>query len=259
MPQESPNSRSETAGMPQDRPDVWTETDSRDFLDLAEIAVPAREEQIEMLLQFVPATQDEDLRAVEFACGEGILAERLLERFPHARLTAFDGSSVMLEAARRRLRRFGKRVEVCEFELGSETWLAQIEGSLKCALSSLAIHHLPDKGKRSLYKRIAARLEPGGALLVADVILPDNPRVRRAIVDGWHRIAREQSQALTGSLDIYERLAAEGWAPPETDEPEPGEMPARLHDHLTWLKKAGFRDVDCFWMRAGHAIYGGYK
>jgi tRNA (cmo5U34)-methyltransferase len=245
--------------MPQDRPDVWTETDSRDFIDLAETAVPAREEQTEMLLQLVPATQDEDLRAVELACGEGILAERFLERFPHARLTAFDGSSLMLEAAHRRLRRFGERVEVCEFELGSETWLAQIEGSLKCALSSLAVHHLTDDGKRSLYKRIAARLGSGGALLVADVVRPDNPSVRGAIVDGWHRIAREQSRALTGSLDTYRRLVAEGWAPPENDEPEPGEMPARLYDHLTWLKEAGFKEVDCFWMRAGHAIYGGYK
>jgi tRNA (cmo5U34)-methyltransferase len=259
MPQVRPNTRSETAGMPQDRPDVWTETDSRDFLDLAEVAVPAREEQIETLLALLPAAADDDFGAVEIACGEGILAERLLQRFPRASLTAFDGSSVMLEAARKRLRRFGERAEVYEFELAGETWLDQVEGPLRCALSSLAVHHLTDEGKRSLYKRIGARLEPGGALLVADVVLPDNPRVRRALVDGWQRIAREQSQALTGSLDTYERLVAEGWAPPETDEPEPGEMPARLYDHLTWLKEAGFKEVDCFWMRAGHAIYGGYK
>ena len=51
----------------------------------------------------------------------------------------------------------------------------------------------------------------------------------------------------------------EGWGPPETDEPEPGEMPARVCDHLTWLKEAGFKDVDCFWMRGGIAIYGGYR
>ena len=245
--------------MPQERPDIWTETDSRDFLDLAEVAVPAREEQAETLLALVPAARDDDFGAVELACGEGMLAERFLERFPQARLTAFDGSRVMLEAARARLRRFGERAEVREFELAAEAWLEQVEGPLRCGLSSLAIHHLTDEGKRSLYKRIVTRLEPGGALLVADVVLPDNPSVRRAVVDSWHRIAREQSQALTGSLDTYKRLVAEGWAPPETDEPEPGEMPARLCDHMAWLKEAGFKDVDCFWMRAGHAIYGGYK
>ena len=205
----------------EERTDVWTETDSRDFLDLAEVAVPGRQEQIEMLLQLVPAAQDEEFQAVELACGEGILAERLLDRFPRARLTAFDGSDVMLGATRKRL--------------------------------------FTHEGKRSLYSRLAGRLEPGGALLVSDVVLPDNGMVRRAIVDAWHRIARERSQELTGSLDTYRRLATEGWGPPETDEPEPGEMPARVCDHLTWLKEAGFKDVDCFWMRGGIAIYGGYR
>jgi len=33
---------------------VWTETDSRDFLDLAEIAVPARNEQSRLLLHLIP-------------------------------------------------------------------------------------------------------------------------------------------------------------------------------------------------------------
>ena len=245
--------------MKEERTDVWTETDSRDFLDLAEVAVPGRQEQIEMLLQLVPAAQDEEFRAVELACGEGLLAERLLDRFPRVRVTAFDGSDVMLEAARTRLTRFGDRVDLREFELGSEAWLASLRESPRCVLSSLAIHHLSDEGKRSLYKRIAERLEPGGAFLVADVVLPDNPTVRRAVVDSWHRIASAQSQTITGSLDTYTRLAKEGWGPPETEEPEPGEMPARLYDHLAWLKDAGYKDQDCFWMRGGIAIYGGYR
>jgi len=36
-------------------------------------------------------------------------------------------------------------------------------------------------------------------------------------------------------------------------------MPYRVFDQLKWLEEAGFSAVDCFWMRAGHAIYGGYK
>jgi hypothetical protein len=26
-----------------------------------------------------------------------------------------------------------------------------------------------------------------------------------------------------------------------------------------WLSSAGFRAVDCYWLRAGFAIFGGYK
>jgi hypothetical protein len=32
-----------------------------------------------------------------------------------------------------------------------------------------------------------------------------------------------------------------------------------LLDQLKWLEGAGFVDVDVYWMRAGHAIFGGRK
>jgi tRNA (cmo5U34)-methyltransferase len=109
---------------------AWTETDSRDFLDLADVAVPGRQEQVEMLLRLVPASPDEAFRAVELACGEGLLAERLLEYFSRLQLTAFDGSDVMLEASRSRLQRFGGRVDMREFQLASKNWLDEMEGTL---------------------------------------------------------------------------------------------------------------------------------
>ena len=95
--------------------------------------------------------------------------------------------------------------------------------------------------------------------LIADVVLPANTWVRGAAVSAWHRIAREQSEARTGSPELYQRAVDEGWAPPDTEEAVPGEMPARLYDHLAWLSNAGFKQVDCFWMRAGIAVYGGYR
>ena len=36
-------------------------------------------------------------------------------------------------------------------------------------------------------------------------------------------------------------------------------MPSPLFDQLAWLSEAGFEPVDCFWLLAGHAVYGGYK
>jgi tRNA (cmo5U34)-methyltransferase len=37
------------------------------------------------------------------------------------------------------------------------------------------------------------------------------------------------------------------------------DMPSTLREHLDWLDGAGFADVNVFWERAGHAVYGGYK
>jgi hypothetical protein len=36
------------------------------------------------------------------------------------------------------------------------------------------------------------------------------------------------------------------------------DQPSRLADQLIWLREGGFRTVDCFWMQAGHAIFGGF-
>ncbi len=37
------------------------------------------------------------------------------------------------------------------------------------------------------------------------------------------------------------------------------DKPSKLHEQLNWIVAAGYDVADCFWMQAGHAIYGGYK
>lgn len=37
------------------------------------------------------------------------------------------------------------------------------------------------------------------------------------------------------------------------------DKPSRLVNQLNWLAAAGFTAVDVYWLRAGHAVFGGYK
>ena len=41
--------------------------------------------------------------------------------------------------------------------------------------------------------------------------------------------------------------------------PDGGDHPAALLHHLVWLKHAGSPAVECFWLFAGHAVFGGFK
>jgi len=243
----------------KDRPDVWTETDSRDFLDLAEIAVPAREEQTQALLALIPAEHDEAFTVADLCAGEGLLCEHILERFPQSRVLALDGSEMMRARAVARLAPFAERAEVRAFDLDADSWLDELPAPLRCGISSMALHHLKGERKRHLFRRLAERLTPGGALLIADIIATPSEFVRRSFAAQWERLARDQSLANTGSLNGYERAIAEGWSPKWLTEPEIGEMPYSVFEQLKWLEEAGFSAVDCFWMRAGHAIYGGYR
>jgi tRNA (cmo5U34)-methyltransferase len=128
-------------------------------------------------------------------------------------------------------------------------------------VSSLTIHHLFADGKRHLYTDLAARLEPGGGLLIADLVQPGVPRAAAIFARQWDDAARAQSLALRGDLSGYERFRADTWNsyavnPDGADEID---HPSRLFEQLLWLRDAGFARVDCFWMHAGHAIYGGYR
>ncbi|HXZ05140.1 MAG TPA: hypothetical protein VEH81_09915, partial [Ktedonobacteraceae bacterium] len=56
----------------------WSEGDSEIFIDLAEIFVPGRTEQINTLLDLIPGRGDERFTIVELAAGEGVLAQAIL-------------------------------------------------------------------------------------------------------------------------------------------------------------------------------------
>ena len=63
---------------------------------------------------------------------------------------------------------------------------------------------------------------------------------------------------LTGDLRAYDEFLAERWN--LFDHPDPDiDKPSPLPDHLRWLTEAGYVGVDAFWLRAGHAVFGGYR
>ena len=241
--------------MSQDRPG-WSEEDSTLYEQLAVVAVPCREEQLATLITQIPFGVDESFRIVELACGGGSLARALMELYPRATLLAMDGSSSMLRAARQRLVGFGSRAEVASFDLAADDWYVRIEGA-GCVISTLAVHHLPDEGKRRLFRSVFDRLHQTGALLIADVIAGFRPQTWGLHADLYDRIAKAQSLSSTGSRNLVEQLEREEWN--LFRHPDPVDMPATIGEQLAWLGEAGFRDVDCWWLRAGHAVFGGYK
>jgi tRNA (cmo5U34)-methyltransferase len=247
----------DTAGV--DTSHAWTESTSSRFIDLADVYVPFRDEQIRTLVTLIPAGHDEEFSAVELGAGGGALARAVLESFPRCRYLALDGSAVMREQLRQVLAPFGPRVEVRDFELIDQAWRDALPTPLRAVLSSLVVHHLDSAGKRQLYADLARRLEPGGALLLADLVDPATPQATQLFARQWDDAARAQSLAKAGDLSAYERFQQDAWNFYTPEGADPTDKPSRLFEQLIWLRDAGFREVDAFWMYAGHAIYGGYR
>jgi len=139
--------------------------DPATYLDLMRREVPAYER---LQSEAVAATGGVDARDIlELGVGTGETTRRLLDAHPEASLRGIDGSAAMLRVARRTVRGRGARLRVGRLEDRLPA------GPFELVVSVLAVHHLDAAGKAGLFARAAARLRPGGRLVVGDVVVPE--------------------------------------------------------------------------------------
>lgn len=162
-----------------------------------------------------------DERVLDAGCGTGRVTEQLMERLPRGRVAALDASAAMVEATRKRLARFGDRVDYVTADLGRPLPIA---GSVDAVLSTATFHWVPDHD--SLFANLATVLRPGGQLVaqcggagnIADLLA-----ATRQVDPSFETVAHFETAERTA-----ERLAATGFEDVETwlsDEPtqfEPG-------------------------------------
>lgn len=240
-------------------PPMWQEDESKIFLRYGPLFVPRREEQLETVCRLIPARSDEEFNAVELGAGDGALAATMLSSFPSCNYLALDGSDLMRERLEALPEARAGRLQVADFDLADSQWHALLPSPLRCVLASLIVHHLDADGKRGLFSEIASRLEPGGAFIVVDFIEPDSQQARNAFARQWDKDVEAQVHALGEGIEPLEIFRNDGWNFYADPNPDPYDQPSTLHDQLNWLRDAGFSKVDCLWMYAGHAIFGGYK
>jgi tRNA (cmo5U34)-methyltransferase len=237
-------------------PEAWSEDNTRTFLDRGKYFVFERDYQMETLLRLVP-DPGRSFQILELCCGEGLLAELALARWPTASVLGLDGSPGMLDAARKRLARFGPRFSGLQFDLAASVWRSQQDPTW-AVLSSLAIHHLADEGKAQLFRDIYRLLEPGGVFLIVDLIRQENALGMAYAGWAYDEAVRLRALELDGderAFEEFKRLEWNYFYHPD----DPSDRPATLPDQLRWLENAGFQDVDVYWVRGGHAIFGGSK
>jgi tRNA (cmo5U34)-methyltransferase len=237
---------------------LWQEADSTQFIELGAVYTPRRAQLAEALLGMLPAEEHDAFTAVELGVGQGWLADLLLRRFPRSCLIGLDGSETMLRAAGEQLRAHGARVELRPFRLEETTWRAALApSSMRFIYSSRVVHHLDGPGKLALYRELVTKLEPGGALVIADLLAPGSEWERRFTARAWDAEVRRQSLELTGDERAWQQFDADDWN--LYDHPDPMDMPSSLAEHHTWLTEAGFIGFGAPWALAGHAVYGAYK
>jgi len=203
--------------------------------------VPCFDDFYRAAIDLIPFQLDDRFEVLDLGAGTGIVSEMIAEAFPKARLTLFDVTPEMLTIARQRLKSIGKRVRFVTADFASATQ----SQSYDVVVSALAIHHLPDSGKRHLFGDVFKYLSPGGAFINADQVAGDTP--------ANDRHAREQWMKRAGELKITQRDLAAALERMKQD------LPATVGQQLVWMREAGFVDVACSYRNLIFAVLSGIK
>ena len=172
-------------------------------------------------------------RVLDLGAGTGLLARRVLDAHPEARVTLLDGAPAMLAEAENAL---GDRVEYLVGDLRAEL----PPGPWDAVGSALAVHHLEDGDKRALFARVHAALAPGGVFINAEQVAAPTP----ALADSYARA--HEAHARGAGSDDHEWHAALGRMQ--------ADRLATLEDQIGWLREAGFADVDAVYKRRAFAV-----
>jgi cyclopropane fatty-acyl-phospholipid synthase-like methyltransferase len=152
-------------------------------------------------------------RVLDLGTGDGRLLALVRSRYPEAQCVGIDSSPPMLAHA---AERFVSDATTVELEVHDLDERLVVSEPFDAVVSGLAIHHLGDKRKRTLFSEVHALLAPGGVFanldLVTSATREQHERFRRAI-------GRVQD--------------------------DPADHLADLCEQLEWLREAGFREVDC--------------
>ena len=174
-------------------------------------------------------------RVLELGAGTGTLSRLLLQTFPRVGVTAMDVSAVMLAACRQTLAPFGERARVVEGDFVSDA----LGSGYRAVVSRLAIHHLNDPGKETLFGRVFAALDAGGVFVISDMIAGATPEESAALMAEW----RDYMVARGDDPDEWLQ-----WLVRDDD------LPASVQAQMAWLRATGFEDVRVIWRRAGFAM-----
>jgi tRNA (cmo5U34)-methyltransferase len=166
-------------------------------------------------------------RVLDLGAGTGLFSLLVAGVRPDAAFTLVDSAAPMLAEAERALSDRGIAHEIRQQDLADPL----PSGSYDAVVSALAIHHLPDAGKRDLARRIGAALSPGGVFVNAEQVAGETPRLDRRYDAMWEAGARA-----LGSDDAELAAARERMT---------FDRPATVGDQLRWLTEAGLRDACC--------------
>jgi tRNA (cmo5U34)-methyltransferase len=196
----------------------------------------------------LPFATGDAVRIADLGGGSGRLAERLLERFPHATVTLVEPSAPFQDLARGRLKRFGERAQFVPLR-AQQAW-SEATGPLDAVVSTSALHHLDGDEKNAVFAAIRAALEPSGVFLNGDEYRPPSDATYLAWLEAWgehmrsHLAAGSIPATFGDIIDRWEQRNLGDFGGPRSSGDDCHET---VEEQTARLYGAGFARVETLW------------
>ena len=218
------------------------------WIDKADGPVSRHESQFRLMGELLPFDSHDAFTFMDLGAGTGAAARGILDLYPLSTAILADYSRPMMLAGEREMQPFAGRFRYVEFDMSVDRWPPQVPARLDAVVTSMCIHHMPDRRKQGLFREIFERLAPGGWYLNYDTVTATDP----VVVATWDRAdARSHPNDAVPSAPLtpLEQAGHEDHIANIT----------ALEPQLGFLRSAGFEGIAVYWKRLDAVIYGGRR
>ena len=164
-------------------------------------------------------------KVLDLGIGTGITSEKILKLLPGASLTAVDFSEQMIKGAKKLLAKYK-----VEYLLGDYSEL-DFGTDFDIVLSVIGFHHQNDEGKKKMFKKIYNSLKPDGIFILGDLVTyRDKNKAALNDAKHYHHLVE----------NARDEKALEEWAYHHKFL----NVLTPIEDQITWLKDAGFSNIE---------------
>jgi tRNA (cmo5U34)-methyltransferase len=224
------------------------------FLNEVRGGIPYAADQLDIMVRVLSHADRPITRFLDLGCGDGTLAQAVLNRFPSAEAILVDFSEPMLAAARDRL--LDSPCSVLQADFGDPSWTSRVieRAPFDAVVSGYAIHHQPDDRKQTLYAEIYDLLAPGGVFVNVEHVAPATPSISNLSDELFVDSLTAHNRRLGGHKSRVQ-IATEYVQRPD----KAANILASVEDQCAWLRSIGFLDVDCYFKVFELAVFGGRR